>query len=170
VRVRVAIAVLLLVALGACGSDDDGGGGGQIALDGTPRIPDAEGVVREVSRQRLVLDDGSTFTIGDELQSFSTYDASPAPILGRKGQYVQLGTDGNRVVWVAGIGVVVAGTPDVVYYTGHLDKIDGDRLVFRDGTVLRTSIARGDLERLLGDDVQAVLDPKTTLVTELAAT
>jgi hypothetical protein len=123
-----------------------------------------------VSRQRLVLADGTTFTIGDELQSFSTYDASPAPVLGRQGQYVQLGTDGDRVVWVAGIGVVVAGPPDVVYYTGRLVDVDGDRLVFRDGTVLRTSLEGDDLTGLVGDDVQAVLDPTTTLVTELDPT
>lgn len=162
----MAAAVVLLVA-GACGGDD-GEGAKTVALDGTPRIPDAEGVVTDVSRDRLVLDDGRELAIGDTLQSFSTYDGTTSPVLGRRGQYVQVGVDGDTLVWVAGIGVVVDGSPDAVYYSGRLVDVDGVRLVFRDGTVLTAAKGLDGVDGLIGSDVQAVIDPASHVVRELS--
>jgi hypothetical protein len=122
-----------------------------------------------VSRDRLVLDGGRELLIGDELQSFSTYDGSTSPVLGRRGQYVQVGVDGDRLVWIAGIGVVVDGSPDAVYYSGRLVDVDGARLVFRDGTVLTAAQGLDGTDDLVGDDVQAVIDPSTHVVRELLA-
>jgi hypothetical protein len=125
----------LLVVVGACSR----GGGEELVLDGRPRFPDVEGVVTEISFERITLDGGRSYRVSDQLRSFSTYDLAPVPMLHRKGQYVQLGLDGDEVAWMAGIGVVVRapGRAPVVFYNGHLLRIEGRRAVFRDGTVLR---------------------------------
>lgn len=91
----------------------------------------------EVTRQRLELADGQAYSIGDELQSFSTQTMQAVPVLQRKGQYVQIGIDGDRLVWLAAIGSIVPGDDPVVLYTGELESIDGSRAIFADGTVLR---------------------------------
>ena len=137
----IALLVLALVG-GACdrGGDDHG----DLVLDGRPRVPDAEGVVAEVSFTELELEGGATYRITRDLRCFSTYTLAPVPLLGRKGQYVQLGLDGDRVAWLASVGGVVNQDPPAVYYTGNLVKVDEGRAVFRDGTVFR-----------LGDGVDA---------------
>ena len=130
--------VLLLVAgvllLGGCTKSDDD----RLVLDGSPRLPDTEGVVEEISFDRITLDGGRSYAVRKDLQSFSTYDLAAVPMLHRLGQYVQLGLDGKKVAWMAGIGVVVRGAaPPVIYYNGVLVRLDDDRAIFRDGTVLR---------------------------------
>jgi len=130
----VLAAVVVLVA-GCRG----GGDKPRLVLDGRPRVPDAEGVVEEISFDRITLDGGRSYEVSRKLASFSTYDLAAVPILHRKGQYVQLGLDGRKAVWMAGIGVVVRvpGTVPVVFYHGELLRVEGRRAVFRDGTVLR---------------------------------
>jgi len=114
------------------------GDGHRLVLDGRPRIPDAEGVVEQISFERITLDGDRSYGVRKDLQSFSTYDLAAVPMLHRLGQYVQLGLDGKKVAWMAGIGVVVrSGAPPVVYYNGVLVRRDGRRVVFRDGTVLQ---------------------------------
>jgi hypothetical protein len=129
---------LLLVAgllvLSSCTKRHDD----RLVLDGRPRIPDVEGVVEQISFERVTLDGGRSFPIQKDLQSFSTYDLAAVPMLHRLGQYVQLGLNGKRVAWMAGIGVVVRGAaPPVVYYNGVLVRLENDRAIFRDGTVLQ---------------------------------
>lgn len=130
---------LLLVAgallLGGCTRSDDN----RLVLDGRPRIPDAEGVVEEISFERVALDGGRSFAVSKDLQSFSTYDLAAVPMLHRLGQYVHVGLKGKKVEWMAGIGVVVRNptAPPVVYYNGVLVRLENDRAIFRDGTVLR---------------------------------
>jgi hypothetical protein len=110
----------------------------RLVLDGRPRFPDVEGVVEQISFERITLDGGRSYEVRKDLQSFSTYDLAAVPMLHRLGQYVQLGLNGKMVAWMAGIGVVVRGdAPPVVYYNGVLVRREGDRAVFRDGTVLR---------------------------------
>jgi hypothetical protein len=130
----VLAAVVVLVA-GCRG----GGDKPRLVLDGRPRIPDAEGVVEEISFDRITLDGGRSYGVSRQLASFSTYDLAAVPMLHRKGQYVQLGLDGRKVVWMAGVGVVVRvpGTAPVVFYNGDLLRVEGRRAIFRDGTVLR---------------------------------
>jgi hypothetical protein len=130
----LACAVLLLGT--ACSSSSSG----RVALDGSPRFPDREGVVTEVSLSGLTLNGHDRFTVDRRLQCFSTYTLESVPLLGRKNQYVQVGIKGHRVVWMASFAAVIRlpGQRPVVYYTGHLVKVDVQhRAIFRDGTVLR---------------------------------
>jgi hypothetical protein len=125
--------LLLLLAV-ACSR----GGGDTLVLDGSPRRPDAEGVVTAVTTERITLDGDRTYRVAEDLASFSTYDLIATPMLQRRGQYVQLGLDGDVAEWMAGIGVVVRaeGRDPVVFYNGDLVRIDDDRAIFKDGTVL----------------------------------
>lgn len=133
-------------------------GGHRLVLDGRPRFPAAEGVVEQISFDRLTLDGDRSYGVRKDLQSFSTYDLAAVPMLHRLGQYVQLGLNGKKVAWLAGIGVVVKGAgPPVVYYNGTLVRRDGDRAVFRDGTVLR--LAGGVTPPVAQGLVRAELDP-----------
>jgi len=130
----------------------------RLGLDGRPRIPDAEGVVEGISFERITLDGGRSYGVRKDLQSFSTYDLAAVPMLQRLGQYVQLGLNGKKVAWMAGIGVVVrAGAPPVVYYNGVLLRRDGGRAVFRDGTVLQ--LAAGVTPPVEQGLVRAEIDP-----------
>ena len=150
---------LLLVAgvllLGGCTRSD----ADRLVLDGSPRHPDAEGVVEQISFDRITLDGGRSYDVAKDLQSFSTYDLAAVPMLHRLGQYVHVGLNGNEVEWMAGIGVVVRnpGVPPVVYYNGVLVRLDDDRAIFRDGTVLR--LADGVTSPVERGLVRAELDP-----------
>jgi hypothetical protein len=137
----------------------------RVVLDGRPRVPDDEGVVVSVSRARLVLDDGRSYRIGPDLQSFSSQTMQAVPILQRKGQYVHVGADGHRARWVAAVGDVVRGDPDVVYFTGRVRSVEDRRLIFRDGTVLR--LAPG-VESPSPGFVIATIDPRRHLVTTVS--
>lgn len=158
-RASIAVLVVAVVAVGA-GCSDNGGPGEQVVLDGRPRVPDVEGVVQVVSRDRLVLDGGRRYDVADKPQSFSTYTLATVSLLGRKGQYVQVGLDGDVAVWVASIGAVteLGGKPTVVY-TGKLESVDGGRAVFEDGTVLR--LASGVTSPVRQGFVRAEIDPST---------
>jgi hypothetical protein len=148
-------AVLLLTAALLAGCS--GGDGDRLVLDGRPRHPDAEGVVTAVSRERITLDGDRSWPLRRDLQSFSTYDLGATPILGRQGQYVQVGLRHKEAAWVAGIGVVVPAQPPVVFYNGHLLKIEKGRAIFRDGTVLR--LAGGVRSPVPEGPVRAEIDP-----------
>jgi hypothetical protein len=141
-RWSVALAALALVA---CRQSQP-----RLVLDGRPRLPDAEGIVEQISFDRITLDGGRSYGVQKDLQSFSTYDLAAVPMLQRLGQYVQLGLNGKKVAWLAGIGVVVRApaVPPVVYFNGVLVRREGRRAVFRDGTVLQ-----------LGPGVASPVDP-----------
>jgi hypothetical protein len=149
---------LLLLAgtllLAGCAKSDSH----RLVLDGRPRVPDVEGVVEQISLEKVTLDGGRSYGVRKDLQSFSTYDLAAVPMLQRLGQYVQLGLDGKKVAWMAMIGEVVRGTtPPVVYYNGVLVRLDGDRAIFRDGTVLQ--FADGVTSPVDQGFVRAELDP-----------
>lgn len=152
-------ALPLLVVAGAillagCTRDDSD----RLVLDGRPRVPDAEGVVEQISFERITLDGGRSYGVRKDLQSFSTYDLAAVPMLQRSGQYVHLGLDGKNVAWMAMIGEVIeGGGAPVVYYNGVLVRLDDDRAIFRDGTVLR--LADGVTSPVERGLVRAELDP-----------
>jgi hypothetical protein len=127
------VATVLLV------SGCSGGDGPAVVLDGRPRHPDAEGVVTAVTRERLTLDGDRTYGVSPSLRAFSTSSLKAVPLLGRSGQYVVVGLDGDTVVWLGAVGAVlrVPGERPVTYYTGELVRVEDGRAVFRDGTVLR---------------------------------
>jgi hypothetical protein len=149
---------LLLVAgallLVGCSKSDSR----QVVLDGRPRTPDVEGVVEQVSIEKITLDGGRSYEVRKDLQSFSTYDLAAVPMLQRSGQYVHLGLDGKKVAWMAMIGEVIEGpAAPVVYYNGVLLRLEGDRAIFRDGTVLQ--LADGVTSPVGTGFVRAELDP-----------
>lgn len=136
------MAVLVLLAivpglLGACGQDKP-----TVRLDGSPRFPDDEGIVTSVDDapgqgRRVTLDGVRTYAVSDRLRSFSTYDLRLEPFRNRLNQYVQVGLDGDTVMWMAGVAAVVPGDPPRVFYSGRLKEVDGKgRAIFADGTVL----------------------------------
>lgn len=165
-RVRLLALVLgSLLLVGGCSRGGDGSA--PVKLDGSPRVPDAEGIVAEVTRERLTLEGGDTYEIGDELQSFSSQTMTAAPVLQRKGQYVHVGVDGDRLVWVAAIGSVVPGDEPVVYYTGTVESVAEGRVTFEDGTVLR--LAKGVEPAVKEGPAVAEIDPDAGVVRVLRA-
>ncbi|MGH9040255.1 MAG: hypothetical protein ACRDZ3_08490 [Acidimicrobiia bacterium] len=156
-RRRILAAVVAVVLLGACsgGGDDD-----RLVLDGSPRFPDAEGVVEEISLERITLDGDRTYKVAKDFASFSTYDLGPTPLLHRKGQYVQLGLDGDTAEWMAGVGVVVRAPdkPPVVFFNGYLVHVKDGQAVFRNGTVLR--LADGVKSPAPEGGLRAEIDPE----------
>ncbi len=156
----VAILVVVLAGTAACsgGTDEAKTPTTFVALDGSPRRADAEGVVEKVADDfaTITLDGDRTYRVSEAVQSFSTIDGSTLPLRGRLGQYVQVGLDGETVVWVASVAAVLraADEPPVVLYTGDLIGRDGDELTFRDGTVLS-----------LGDGVEVPEEAMRVIVT-----
>lgn len=163
-RRALLVAALVATVLGACAR---GGGDQRVPLDGSPRVPDAEGIVADVTRERLTLEGGGTYEIGEELQSFSSQTMQAVPVLQRKGQYVHIGVDGDRLVWIAAIGSVVPGDDPVVYYTGEAEEVEDGRVTFEDGTVLR--LAKGVRPAVTTGPVVAEIDPAAKLVRVLRA-
>ena len=132
---RRAAAVVLLVAFAACSR----GGGSPVKLDGTPRSPDAEGVVTAVSSRRITLDGKATYDVPRDVQSFSATTLAAIPLAAREGTYVQLGLDGREVQWIAGFSAAVE-FPErgaIAFHNGTLRKIDDGKATFEDGSVLR---------------------------------
>jgi hypothetical protein len=162
-RLKVLTTVVWLLLAGCSG----GSGKPRLVLDGSPRLPDVEGVVEEISFERITLDGGRSYRVSQELRSFSTYDLAAVPMLHRQGQYVQLGLDGRQVAWMAGIGVVVRapGAAPVVFYNGYLLRVEGKRAVFRDGTVLR--LGPGVESPVPFGQLRAEIDPQAHAVRAL---
>ncbi len=127
--------VVMAVLLGACSSSPSAPA---VALDGSPRVPDIEGVVTSVSRERLSLDGDRKYPVDDDLIAFSTYNRRAVALAGAKGKYVHIGLRDGEVVWLGQIGVVqVEDTKRTVVYQGNLKSVSGRRMTFADGTVLR---------------------------------
>lgn len=156
----------LALLAGACSG---GGGDDGFALDGSPRRPDLAGVVTDVSTKDVVVDGGKRRRFADGLASFSTYDLVATPVLHHRDRYVHAGLDGDRVEWVAGIGVVVRaeGRPPVVFYNGDLVEADDGRATFRDGTVL--TLADGVEVPAGTTALRAEIDPGSDEVVRLTA-
>lgn len=140
--------VALALLVGACGGDDDAGAEAAVELDGTPRVADDEGHLTDVAADfsTITLDDDRSYDVSDDLLAFAAADASVQPVLRLVDQYVQVGLDGDTVVWIGGISTVVElpESPVVAYFTDVLTEVDGPEATFRSGTVLT-----------LGADVEA---------------
>lgn len=133
-RFVVIVLALMAVSVVGCSGGDDGPA---VVLDGRARRPDAEGVVRQVSHSQITVDE-RRYRVSRTLQAFSTYTLEAVPIVGRRSQYVQLGLDGDEVVWLAAFGAVVRppGADPAVYYTGVFRRVERRRAVFRDGSTV----------------------------------
>ena len=154
---------IALAALAGCGGDD----GPDVSLDGSPRRPDDQGVLTAVSDKSITLDGKRTYEVDKRALAFSTYTRAVESLVNRKGQYVQVGLDGDRMEWMAGIAAVVRGSgqPPVVYYIGHLDRATKNELVFRDGTVLTPD--KGLEVPVEKGQVQVKIDPAKRRVIEV---
>ncbi len=139
------LAAATLAALVGVGCSNDGGTDSAppatfVALDGTPRPPDDAGVLTSLDEEfaSLVLDGEIVYDLSPAVQSFASIDGSTQPLLGRVGQYVQVGLEGDTVVWVAGLGAVVRldSQPDEVVYLGRISRVRDSTLELQDGTVL----------------------------------
>jgi len=156
---RIALVVLAALTLAcACSS----GKSDNLVLDGRPRRPDDEGVATTITRSSIVLDGARRYGVSAHLRSFSTYTLALQPVLDRVGQYVQVGLDHHDVVWLAGVGAVVATNPPEVIYTGRVVTIDRGRIVFRDGTTFRwgTGLTRPHRDQT----VRVTIDPTAHVV------
>lgn len=149
---------LTAVLTTACGGGD---GEAAIKLDGSPRAPSDAGVVEEVSKERITIDD-EEYAVSDRLLAFSTTTLEAVPLLQRKGQYVQVGLEDDEVVWLASIGAVVAEPEPAVYYFGTVKRQSGRLVTFRDGTILELAPDVPKLEA--GSRLQAEIDPSSDLV------
>ena len=134
---RAAAVVALAVIAGACAKQESSSSA--VALDGSPRVPDAEGVVVSASPKGLTLNGGRRYKVSPKLVAFSTYDLKPVALASTVHQYVQIGVDDDTVVWLAQIGIVQTGADGkrTTLYQGSLTRVSANRLYFRDGTVLR---------------------------------
>lgn len=172
----VALALTLVLAglVGqACGaSDGSSAPTTAVPLDGSPRYPDAEGVVVDIAADfsTLTLDGDRTYRIQEDVQSFSALDGSVQQLLRRKGQYVQLGLKDDNVRWISGIAAVVrtTGQPPVVYYSGNLVEVREGKAVFEAGTVL--TLGPGVAAPDGAVRVMATIDAEAHVVVALVAT
>ena len=144
-------------------------------LDGSPRLPDDEGVVTELDLEAksLTLDDERSYQVSAQVRSFSALDLSIQSLADAEGAYVQVGLDGETIVWLGRVAKVVPTDPPRVFYVGRFTRIedseDGRRAVFGEGTVL--SLADG-VEAPAGSEgqvIQAEIDPAAHRVTALRA-
>ena len=157
-----AVVVALVLSLASCGR---GGGDDGFALDGSPRVPDDEGIVTAVDHESVTLDGERTYDVDRGLASFSAIDLSTVPLLFAEGQYVQVGTDGDRLVWLSTIAKPLAGSRPLVLLAGEVERVVDGTVELANGTVLRLDEAL-DVDALVGD-VQLGLDPRSKTVTEV---
>jgi hypothetical protein len=159
---RSAAVVLALLLTASCAR---GSGDGGFALDGSIRVPDDEGIVTAVDLESVTLDEERTYEVDRELASFSAIDLSTVPLLFTEGQYVQVGTDGDRLVWLSAFAKPLAGDRPLVVFAGEVDLVDDGAIEFDNGTVLR--LAPGvDTAELTGV-VHVGIDPRSNTVTEV---
>ncbi|MGQ0434040.1 MAG: hypothetical protein ACT452_16740 [Microthrixaceae bacterium] len=133
VLVRGAVAVVAVALATACSSASSGVD--PLRLDGSPRVPDAEGIA-SIARPDLIEVSGQQYKVSPDLIVFSTHDLSVTPLVRWEGSYVQVGLRGKTVVWLAGVAGIMTGEPPSADLSGQVASIDGDRLVLRGGTVL----------------------------------
>ena len=146
------------------------GGKSRDIRDGEPRVPDDEGVVTALTFEEVTLDGSRTYDVSEDLIAFDTYNLQLEPMLKRRGQYVQIGLDGDTMIWMAGISAVLQGASEgktSAFYTGVLERTTPGRAVFRDGTVLK--VGDGVEIPRLGLRVDAEIDTASHQITRLTA-
>lgn len=176
VRRRCVVVAGLLVGgalLGACSDDDGATATTFVKLDGSPRLPDREGIVTDLADDLSSLEiDGDRYEVSPALQSFATADGATRPLRSALDEYVHAGLRGRSVTWIASIADVVPGPDgDVVFYVGDLERIDDGRAYFDDGTVLRLAPGIDDPRRGAAAEkparVTVQIDPSRDVVVEL---
>ena len=127
-----------LVLLAGCGG---GAKAPEITLDGSPRRANAEGVVTDVSLERLTLDGRRTFEVDPKLRCFDAGTLKSVPLLGRLGTYVQAGVAGKKVSWISSYSAVVElpDRPRLAFHIGTVVTAKPGEIVFKDGSVLKVA-------------------------------
>lgn len=155
-------AALLVVLAGSCSSGSPGRV--DLTLDGSPRVPDAEGIAG-IARADLIEVAGKQYKVSPDLVAFSTHDLSLTPLVRWQGSYVQVGLEGDTVVWLAGVAGIISGDPPYAQFSGQVEAVDGHRVVLRGGTVV--TLGAGVAPYPAGAFVIIRLDPITGRVREL---
>lgn len=172
---RWAIALLLVFsgsALAACGGGESAP---SVVLDGSPRLPDDEGVVTalDIDGLTLTLDGKRAYEVSEELRSFSALDLSIQPLANAKDAYVQVGLDGRTVVWLGRIAKLVPTEPPRAFYVGRFSRVEnsegGRRAVFGEGTVLALADGVEPPPEAEGQVLQVEIDPASHTVIALRA-
>ena len=167
-----ALAIALAIGSVACSQEEEAA---PIALDGSPRLPDDEGVVTalDVDSLSLTLDGKRTYQVSEGLRSFSALDLSIQPFADAEDAYVQVGLEGRTVVWMGRIAKVVPTDPPRVFYVGRFTRIEdsaeGRRVVFGEGTVLAVGEGVEPPAGAEGQVLQAEIDPAAHRVVALRA-
>jgi hypothetical protein len=165
-RAGAAAAVLALSsAVVACGG---GAQAPEIVLDGSPRRANAEGVVTDVTFERMTLDGTRTFDVDPKLRCFDSGNLKSVPLLQRKGTYVQAGVAGHKVSWIAGYSAVVElpAKPKLAFHIGTVKSASAGEVVFKDGSVLK--LAPGVAALPAGTSARAEIDVEHHQVSVLA--
>jgi hypothetical protein len=173
-RLVLVLGLAIAPLLSACGGDDDGGDHVYVQLDGSPRHPDAEGVVEKVAADfsTITLDGKRTYELARDLQCFATQNGATVPVRGTVGGYVQVGLRGDTVVWLASIADVVRvpNAEPVVYYVGEAIDLTDGALVFRDGTTIRLGPSLHiPAPPKQGAKVTVTIDPATHMAVDVRA-
>lgn len=155
--VVVTLVVGVLALAGCSGGSDD------LVLDGSPFEADASGIVDAVSTEEITID-GVEMPLAEEIVVFSASTLERIPLAGRLGQYVQVGVDGDEVVWVGSVGGVLSGSPPRVLYEGVVVEIGRESAVFQSG--LELAVADG-VGLTPGPTVVVVIDPSTDRIVEV---
>src|SRR5436309_2764558 len=101
-RAALAVGVSLVVAAAVgCSS-----GSPALVLDGSPRYPNIQGVVAKVAGDRLVFDDGRSYRLDPNLNSFSTYSLVTLPVIQVQGRYVEGRAQGDSIRWIETVAAV----------------------------------------------------------------
>lgn len=125
----------------------------------SPRFPSDEGVVTSINATELELDGKRRYPIDPEVLSFKTFKGHEVtPLAHWEKRYVHVGVRDDTVVWVAGIGIVLPGPPEEVFYPGVVKGSKDQRVVFEDGTTL--ALAEGVQMPPEGSKVETSIDPK----------
>lgn len=158
---RLLLAAALVATLVACSDGESS------ATDET-RVPDDAGIVTQVTVERIQLDGDRTYRLAIDVESFRSRTHEVTQLLFWKDKYVHVGLTEDRLVdWIAGLGLVQRGDPPIVQYAGVLERMNGERAFFEDGTVLDLADDVSSPPR--GAEVIATLDASTDVVTELRA-
>lgn len=161
IRIAAALLVVCLLTV-ACGPEEPAS-----ILDEGARFPDAAGVVTDISAQSVQLDDGSTYAISPEVESFTSKEHLVTALLRWKdGWYVHIGLEGDSVIWIAGIGLA-RGDSGQVNYPGVFDRMERGHAIFADGTAF---MADEGVEPLPEDsEALAIVDVQRDVIVELRA-
>ena len=158
------VATACLLVAGACGRDSEPTA--DIALDGSPRVPDRSGIVGRVTLEHITID-GEKLELSKKLLAFSTYTLAAMPVLQTDDAYVHAGVKDGKVVWVALVSQPLRdGRTTTAFYTGTVKRKRSRTVEFVDGTVLRT--APDVVVPAAGSELLIEIDVRRDVVTKVS--